>query len=63
MNTKRLEQVILTRKRQCCKCKKTMLRGDAAIKYVHIRTGSVQLRETKYWCMDCETRGREVSDG
>ena len=58
--TKRLEQIILTRKRVCCKCGKTMQRGDAAIKYTVDMTGPVKYHHATYWCDDCETK-EEVS--
>ena len=51
---KRLEQIILTRKRVCSKCGKTMVRGDAAIKYIVDMTGTVNYHHATYWCDDCE---------
>ncbi len=59
--TKSLEQIVLTRKRQCSRCKKTMQRGDVAIKYTVDTTGLVQYHATKYWCADCESRRLERS--
>lgn len=52
--TKTLEQIILTRKRVCCRCGKTMQRGDVCIKYTVDRTGTITFHQTKYWCEDCE---------
>lgn len=55
--TKRLERIILTRKRVCSKCGKTMARGDAAIKYTVDMNGPVKYHNIAYWCDDCEKKG------
>ena len=47
--TSRIEQIILSRKRKCCKCGNLMQRNDPVIKYT-------QDGKSLYWCMSCEKR-------
>mgnify|MGYP000939944443 CR=1 FL=1 len=56
MVTKSLEQIILTRRRRCCKCGKMMHRGEPCIKYTVDQKGTISFHSVKYWCEDCENR-------
>ena len=48
MVTKSLEQIILTRRRRCCKCGKTMHRGEPCIKYTVDQKGTISFHSVKY---------------
>lgn len=56
MITKRLEQIILTRKRRCHYCGKIMQRGDPCVKYTVDQRGTISYHNTTYWCEECESR-------
>lgn len=52
--TKTLEGIVLTRKRRCCKCGKTMQPGEVAMKYTCKPIVEINLTKTRYWCEKCE---------